>query len=74
MLSALSHWLLGILFSLVFLFAGSLIFWLRLHGRKAPPDGRLCGCHTPCQEHLYQIQEPGAQESATPPTEIKETP
>ena len=74
MLSALSQWLLGGLFGVLFLFAGSLIFWLRLQGRRAPADGRLCGCHTPCQEHLYQIQEPGSQASATPPTETKETP
>ncbi len=70
MLSALSQWLLGVLFSLLFLFAGSLIFWLRLHGRKAAPEGRLCGCHTPCQEHLYQIQEP---EQAPSSTDTKES-
>ncbi|MCD8548573.1 MAG: hypothetical protein LRY38_09235 [Aeromonadaceae bacterium] len=69
MLSTLSQWLLGGLCSLLFLFAGSLIFWLRLQGRRAPADGRLCGCHTPCQDHLYQIREP-----ASPASMNKETP
>ncbi|GAA4499887.1 hypothetical protein [Pseudaeromonas paramecii] len=76
MLSALSQWLLGGLFGVLFLFAGSLIFWLRLQGRRAPADGRLCGCHTPCQEHLYQIQEPARPATKNQPSryENKETP
>ncbi|WP_409421887.1 hypothetical protein ABHF91_02370 [Pseudaeromonas sp. ZJS20] len=69
MLSALSQWLLGGLCGLLLLFAGSLIFWLRLHGRRAPADGRLCGCHSPCLDHLFQIQEPDR-----PTSENKETP
>ncbi len=64
MLPILSQWALPILLTWLSFMGVMFLFWLRqVRKRKlelspAADEERLCGCHTRCAEHLYQIAEP----------------
>jgi len=68
MLSILSQWALPILLTWLNFMGVSSLFWLRkVRKRKVElsheaGEERLCGCHTRCDEHLYQIAEPVKQQ------------
>ena len=68
MLSVLSQCVLPILFTWLNLLGVALLFWLRQVRKReltiSPETGqeRLCGYHTRCDEHLYQISEPVKQQ------------
>lgn len=64
MLSVLSQLALPILLTGLGLMGVTSLFWFRqARQRKVPlsaeaDETRSCGCHTRCDEHLYQIAEP----------------
>ena len=71
MLSLLSQWGLPILLTWLGFMGVMSLFWFRQRRKRKPGSAsasgevRLCGCHTRCDEHLYQITEPTVSDRAS---------